>query len=42
MFSGSIVPALATETQVVVPDTLLDVQPVGYVIGVPEVVPTTW
>ncbi len=40
MFSGMTVPLL-TATHVVVPLTLLDVQPVGYVIGVLVVVPMT-
>ena len=41
MVSGTTVPASETLTQVVVPDTLLEEQPVGYVIGIPVVVPTT-
>ncbi len=39
--SGTTALPFATATQVVVPDTLLEEQPVGYVIEMPVVVPTT-
>jgi hypothetical protein len=40
-FSGMVVPALAMATHVVVPETLLPLQPVWYAMGVPTLDATT-